>query len=97
MSEIYTNGIWPMFEKIYTRLRRDFSEGKKTSPVFTHHIDFINNANRFNGWNYLEHSSVDDVVTDYIASMTDDYFVDLYRYLFNEEPPVKYKSYFENV
>ncbi|MBQ3470850.1 MAG: HD domain-containing protein [Clostridia bacterium] len=97
VSEIYTNGIQPMFEKIYKRLRQDFVSGNKNSPVFTHHIDYVNNANRFNGWDYLAHSSTDDVITDYIASMTDDYFVDLYRHLFNVEPPVQYKSYFESV
>lgn len=97
ISDTYNSVIQPMFERIYKRLRRDFTEGNKNSPVFTHHIDYVNNANRFNDWNYLAHSSADDVVTDYIASMTDDYFIDLYRFLFNEKPPVHYISYFENV
>lgn len=37
------------------------------------------------------------IVTDYIASMTDDYFVDLYHHLFPKgKYYVNYKSYFEN-
>lgn len=93
----YSAVIQPMFERIYTRLRNDFTSGRKTSPVFTHHVDYVNNANRFNGRKYLEHSGADDVITDYIASMTDDYFIDLYKFLFGDEAPVHYISYFENV
>ena len=37
------------------------------------------------------------VVCDYIASMTDDYFVDLFEYLFPKSRyQIKYVSYFEN-
>lgn len=35
------------------------------------------------------------MVVDYIASMTDDYFVDLHRYLFPDSPyRVEYRGYF---
>ena len=39
----------------------------------------------------------DDIVVDYIASMTDDYFIDLYAYLFPDDPfnqKVRYIPYF---
>ncbi|MDR1422825.1 MAG: hypothetical protein LBI64_08200 [Coriobacteriales bacterium] len=38
------------------------------------------------------------MVVDYIASMTDDYFVDLYQQLFPErECQIEYVSYFKDV
>jgi len=39
----------------------------------------------------------DDIVTDYIACMTDDYFIDLFAQLFPNDPlnrEIKYISYF---
>ena len=39
--------------------------------------------------------ALDDIVVDYIASMTDDYFLDVYEYLFGEKlPDDVYVSYF---
>ena len=93
----YDKKIQPMFERIYETLLKDLSSGRRESPVFRHHIDFVNDANRFNGWDYTAHSANDDIVVDYIASMTDDYFIDLYEYLFGEKAPVRYISYFDNV
>jgi dGTPase len=44
----------------------------------------------------LEQTEVNQIVVDFIASMTDDYFVDLYEYLFPKSPyHIKYISYFE--
>ncbi len=97
ISDIYNKQIQPMFEEIYGKLLDDLKNSKKSSPVFKHHIDFVNHANRFNGYDYTKNSDCDDIVTDYIASMTDDYFIDLYEYLFNKKSPVQYISYFENV
>ena len=40
---------------------------------------------------------VDDIAVDFIASMTDDYFIDLYRKLYPDDPingQVIYKDYF---
>ena len=38
----------------------------------------------------------DDIVVDYLASMTDDYFIDLYKYLFPKgKYSIKYVPYFE--
>ena len=36
------------------------------------------------------------IVVDYIASMTDDYFIELHKYLFpSSKLDLKYKGYFE--
>ena len=43
-----------------------------------------------------EENDPNDMVVDYIASMTDDYFVDLYNHLFpNGKYGVKYIGYFD--
>ena len=44
----------------------------------------------------LEHRP-EDIAVDFIASMTDDYFIDLYAFLFPNDPlneEVHYKNYF---
>lgn len=86
-----------MFREIYYALLDDLRKGNKNTPIFKHHIDYVNRANRFNGWDYAANSGEHDIVTDFIASMTDDYFIDLYEYLFNKKAPIEYISYFNNV
>ena len=97
ISAVYDKSICPMFERIYSKLLADLKNNVKSSPIFSHHIDFINKSNRFNGNQYTKNSDFNEIVTDYIASMTDDYFIDLYEYMFNEKSPIKYVSYFDNV
>lgn len=97
IADVYDKQIRPMFEKVYAKLISDLKSGYKSSPIFKHHIEFVNHANRFNNYDYTKNSDLDEIVVDYIASMTDDYFIDLYEYMFNEKSPIKYISYFENV
>lgn len=97
IANTYDTKILPMFEKIYARLLSDLKHSTYSSPIYKHHIEYVNTANRFTGYNYIENSNWDEIVVDYIASMTDDYFIDLYEYLFNEKSPIKYVSYFDNV
>ena len=82
---------------VYEKLLKDLENGVKTSPIFTHHIDYLNRdyyAKR-RLIPYLE-STKNDIVVDYIASMTDDYLLELYRHLFpNGTLILKYKGYFE--
>ena len=82
---------------IYNKLLYDLKNDIKSSPIFKHHIELIDYSNRFSEYEYTKNSDFNDIVTDYIASMTDDYFIDLYEYLFNKQAPVKYISYFDNV
>lgn len=97
ISDIYDKNIRPMFEKIYDKLLDDLKNRIHSSPIYSHHIEYVNAANRFRNYNYTENSDFNEIVVDYIASMTDDYFIDLYEYLFNTKSPIKYISYFDNV
>lgn len=85
--------IRPMMEELYERLRDDLVAGREESPIWRHHLNawFLRNNAAY------RESPVDDIVVDYIASMTDDYFIDLYRYLFPDDPKAQkeiYRPYF---
>lgn len=87
--------VQPMMARVYERLLSDLVNGNFDSPIFTHHISFVNKAHYKRDIPY-EKTEPNQLVTDYIASMTDDYFVDLYSHLFpNDKPQIEYKGYFE--
>lgn len=71
--------IAPMMERLYERFREDLLAGREESPIYRHHVTSW--VMQFNP-DYMSTNSVDDVVTDYIASMTDRYFIDMFNYLF---------------
>ena len=83
-----------MMRKMYERLLSDLKSAKTDSPIFTHHIDYVNKAH-YKRESLYEDTEPDQLVVDYIASMTDDYFTDLYAYLFPESNlKICYKGYF---
>ena len=87
--------IKPMMAEIYDQTLEDLKQGNKYSPIFTHHIDYINAMRRHNRIPYGG-DAPDQIVVDYIASMTDDYFIDLHRHLFpNSSYTVEYLGYFD--
>ncbi len=86
-----------MFRDIYYRLLNDLIKGRQDSFVYRHHLNYINRLNQYTG-GFEDYASSDpnEIVADYIASMTDDYFIDLYGVLFPERPcKIKYRSYFD--
>ena len=86
--------VKPMMAELYEKLLADLKSGDESSPVFRHHIEFIN-SNVYRKTPY-ENEAPDRIVTDYIASMTDDYFIDLYAHLFpKSEKKIIYKGYFD--
>lgn len=87
--------VKPMIARVYEKLLSDLENENSASPIFTHHISFVNKAHYKRDIPY-EETEPNRIVTDYIASMTDDYFVDLYSYLFpNDKLQIEYKGYFE--
>ena len=101
---IYNNGavskamettVKPMIKELYEKLLRDLREGRRDSAIFTHHIDYVNRAHYQRTAPY-ESEEPDQIVVDYIASMTDDYFVELYRRLFPDSGlKIEYQGYFD--
>lgn len=89
------NTIRPMMAELYEKLLSDLVEKNTDSPIFSHHIDYVNSAHYKRIMPY-ESTEPNQIVTDYFASMTDDYFIDLYEYLFPESSRhIVYKGYFE--
>lgn len=88
--------IRPMMERLYERFRDDVVAGNEGSYIFRHHIDSW--VMQFNP-GYVDRNTLDDIVVDYLASMTDEYFIDLYNVLYPEDAFDKeahYHPYFKN-
>ena len=84
----------PMMSEIYEQLLEDLRLGHENSPVFKHHIDYVN-QNRHPQEEPYGKDEPNQIVVDYIASMTDDYLIDLHHYLFpNSGYQVDYTGYF---
>lgn len=89
------NSIKPMMAQMYDRLLDDLNRQNQNSPIFRHHINYVNKAHYERKVPY-EQTELNQIVVDYIAGMTDDYFVDLYAYLFPDSGlKIKYKGYFD--
>lgn len=87
--------IKPMMQEVYEKLYDDLIKGNKKSPIFTHHINYISRIFYEREIPYSE-TEPDQIVVDYIASMTDDYFIDLYAFLFPEsQKRIIYTGYFD--
>ncbi len=87
-----------MMAEIYEKLLDDLENTNKYSPVYKHHVDHLNDDYyaKKRALPY-EKTEINQIVVDYIASMTDDYFIDLYKFLFpTSNLEIKYKGYFNN-
>ena len=90
--------VKPIMQKMYYKLLSDLKNGVKSSPVFKHHIDFIANHHYKAKKPYFESTEPNQIVVDYMASMTDDYCIELYHFLFpNDNVDFKYHGYFEDL
>ena len=96
LERVYNEQIHPMFEEVYRKLLRDMRRHEKSSVIYTHHINYIRGLTRYYSNLAYEECRAEDIVVDYMASMTDDYFVDLYHYLFPRgKYRVDYIGYFD--
>ncbi|MCL2397081.1 MAG: HD domain-containing protein [Defluviitaleaceae bacterium] len=102
IADVYFEVIQPMMERLYGRFLQDVRDKNHASPIFQHYLN-----NRILGdiyrhpekrYVYETESNYNDAVADFIASMTDDYFVDVFRHLFADSPlnaGLKYIEYFD--
>ena len=97
VSKIQSEYIAPLFEELYNKLLSDVKNSKTNSPVYKHHIDFINDQRKYYGLEDYRETEENQIVIDYIASMTDDYLVELYDYLYPGKSRIKYFSYFDDI
>lgn len=97
------NGEWSqvvrqLFQKLYGRLLEDLQAGNEYSPIYRHHIEptlsYLEPYERTYAWE----DDFDLTVVDYIASMTDDYFIEICEQLFPEARQLfPNRSYFADI
>ena len=91
----FEKSVVPMMRQLYNKLLLDVVSININSPIFTHHINYINSSFYAREDRY-EDTEPNQIVVDYIASMTDDYFIDLYSHLFGTDNcHIAYHGYFE--
>ena len=89
--------VEPMMQEIYEQLLEDLIQDKADSPIFRHHINYVNQTRYPRSVPY-EKTEPNQIIVDYIASMTDDYMIDLHRYLFPDSNYyVEYTGYFNDL
>lgn len=93
----YNEIIRPMFIEMYEYLLDDVKKQKSDSVIFKHHIDFISdNSKSYDKKTDYFFEEENQIVVDYIASMTDDYFIALHKMLFpDSKHHIEYKTYFD--
>lgn len=70
------------FERMYEHCLDDLASGDQSTFIFKHHIKRVSEELSYYGRTYDWRSDLDQTVVDYIASMTDDYFIELSGKLF---------------
>ncbi len=95
VNEQYDKCLRPMFRMLYEKLYDDLEN--KESIIWKHHIEFIDKRRGYYSaeTKYVDENTADDIVVDFIASMTDDYFIDICAHLLPDAPKVKYTGYFD--
>ena len=97
VSKVLEESVRPMMHRMYDKLLQDLKDGNLNSPIFKHHIDFVTANHYAHSMPYIE-TEPNQIVVDYIASMTDDYCTELYKFLFpNSKIDIKYHGYFEEL
>jgi len=96
VREKLENTVKPMMAQLFERLMNDLADNNTASPVFTHHIHFLETKVHYKRAVEYAKTEPSQIVADYIASMTDDYFVDLFEHLFpDSQLKISYNGYFE--
>ena len=97
VSKVLDERVRPLMQRMYMKLLSDLKSGNKSSPIFKHHVDFVMSNHYSPRLNYLE-TEPNQIVIDYMASMTDDYCTELYNFMFPDKPiDFHYHGYFEDL
>ncbi|MHA1253532.1 MAG: hypothetical protein ACTSRP_26395 [Candidatus Helarchaeota archaeon] len=71
-NEEEKNKIKNMFNRIYYYFLKKLEMGDENSEIYKDHINLI-------GKKYLDNTPSEEIVIDYIAGMTDTYFLDIFK------------------
>jgi dGTPase len=69
-----------MFLRLYDRLVEDVENARRKAPIFNDHIDVMDTPDMEK--TYFKSTPPEIMVVDYLAGMTDDYFINTYVELF---------------
>ena len=98
MKKVVEEQIKPMFACVYEELLKQAKEMRRDSILYTHHIEFLKEQNKYQSYYNMEEYMEEDknqMVVDYMASMTDDYLIELNHYLCPKgQYGGEYKGYF---
>ena len=96
IEKVYKEKIYPMFDELYDELLKQAKSGSEDTVFFKHHLKYIEDiTGPYRRIGSYRDESFEEMVVDYLASMTDDYFVELYDYLFPDSKiKVEYMGYF---
>lgn len=99
LNALYENEIQPMFYELYEELLRQAKSGNSSCVFYRHHMKHVAKGNYYKenaNWIPYEETEKNQQVVDFLASMTDDYFIALYHYLFPKgKHDVKFVGYFD--
>lgn len=92
--DAFYKDIGPMFEMVYEALFQELRNGTKDTYIYRDHIQFLLDSSRDMDWYFEEEPN--QIVVDYMASMTDDYFLDLFHVLYPDSKlGVTFKGYWQ--
>lgn len=97
LDDLYENEIRPMFGQMYGELLRQAKSRERNTILYRHHISYVkkNNYRIPDGAVPYEETEPNQMVVDYLASVTDDYFLALYKELFPKgKHGVTFRGYF---
>jgi dGTPase len=93
-----SRAVEEVFECIYDKIYSDLVSGDENTPVFKHHVRPTEEQLGYYGRTYDWQSDLDRTTVDFIASMTDDYFIALAKRELPDAPPlIPSRSYFEDL
>ena len=97
LDSLYNGQIAPMFAELYEELLRQAKALDKNSILYEQHVAYVkaNNYRVPEGMAPYEETEPNQMVVDFLASVTDDYFLALYKKLFPKgKHDVKFVGYF---
>lgn len=97
VSRVLDETVKPIMQRLYFKLLADLKSGDRSSPIYRHHVEFVEGNHYAASGSYIE-TEPNQIICDYIASMTDDYCIELYKYMFpTSSVEIKYHGYFEEM
>jgi dGTPase len=98
VSGVVSGAVEEMFGMVYQALLDELAAGNENTPIFAHHIRPVEEQLAYYGRTYNWQADPDRTVVDFIASMTDDYFVALSKRLFPHAPAlIPSHTYFDDL